>query len=182
VIPSRVNRWPCSLTGQIAAIFQPAGVAEGGEGLQEFGDPGAGGAGEALSQVGGAEWAGAGGERGAQGLELLGQGLGPSGFGAAGGGRGGGDFCLGLDGGATAGVLELGAQPADEAATLLRRALGVQSDQALQDGLLRGRPALGGIEGTGGAVTGTGTSALGALAPKLRRGSEWRPASVTRGF
>ena len=59
-------------------------------------------------------------------------------------------------------MLELGAQPADEAATLLRRALGVQSDQALQDGLLRGRPALDGIGGPVGAVTGTGNPALGA--------------------
>ena len=118
--------WNCSgrVLGQSGLGPVAAGVAEGGEGLQEFGDPGAGGAGEALGQLG------------AQGLKLLRQGLGPIGFGAARGGRGGGQGRLGLRGGAAAGVLEVGTQPADEAAALLGRALGVEGNQALQEGFL----------------------------------------------
>jgi hypothetical protein len=111
-----------ALAGKVAAILQAAGVAEAHECVQEFGDPGARRPGEALGEFCGAAGAGAGGECGAQGLELLGQGLGPVGFGAARAGDDESELRLGLDrtviGGVPARVLQGRAQPADQAAAL----------------------------------------------------------------
>ena len=67
-------------------------MAEAGQGGQEFGDFGAGRAGEALGQVGGGDRCGTGGECRAQRLELIGQGLGPVRLGS-GADRGGGVRC-----------------------------------------------------------------------------------------
>ena len=77
------------LADQVAPVVQSAGVAKTSQGVQEFGDFGAGGAGEALGQVGGGDRCGAGGECRAQCLELIWQGLGPVRLGS-GADRGGG--------------------------------------------------------------------------------------------
>ena len=116
-------------------------MAEGGEGFEERGDGGGAGAAEAAGDVGGGGLAGVG-EGGADGGHLLGEEARPVGLRARGGGglaegelgRGGGG------GGAAGGVLELGAEPADEALRLLGGALAVERDEAVED-LVVGRPA-----------------------------------------
>jgi hypothetical protein len=106
-------------------VGEGAGLAEGGEGFEEVFD--AVGAG-AFEGGGGGGGGAEGGELGADGLGLLGEGFGPGAFAGGGGGdREGGVVGAGVEaglGGGAGGVLELGAQPADEAAPLFGGALG----------------------------------------------------------
>ena len=128
--PSAVRRaWPR------AARVSRSGATRGGAG-----------AAEAAGDVGGGGLAGVG-ERLADGGDLLGEQARPVGLRGRGGGglaegelgRGGGG------GGAAVGVLELGAQPADEALRLLGGALAVERDEAVEDRVVgeAGRPAVG---------------------------------------
>jgi hypothetical protein len=51
---SPLRRWS---RGEVAAVVQAAGVAEGGKGIEKLGDLGAGGAGEGLGELLGGCWA-----------------------------------------------------------------------------------------------------------------------------
>ena len=81
--------------------------------------------------------------------------LGQSGLGPLRGRRGDGSAPPAPHGGGAAGVLEVRAQPADQAAAFLGRPLGVQRDQAVQDRLLG--PALAQTLAPDGACAPSGT-------------------------
>ena len=155
--PPQKSVWKGPLCPHNPAVRHFTGHSQCHQRVQHFGDARAVGAGEGLGDFLGGEGLGAGGEVLADGLDLFGAGSGPGGF-LAGGGflrGGGGDFVFGfgeghgdLGGRAAGGVLELGAEPADEAALFLLGPLGVERDQFLEDLAATGRrsPSTGGYQ------------------------------------
>jgi hypothetical protein len=128
-----------------------AGLAEGGEGLEDFGDAGSGGGAEVAGDLG-RVLRGAGAESFLDGSDLIGEGRGAGLLAARDFGFGGGCEAdeLGGDGDGVGGLV-FGAEPADEALGFLGAAVGVEGDDAFED-LLVGEGVGPGVGVEDGAV------------------------------